>query len=91
MLIICSQIGFITGKEFDKDLSFSAEDTMNQDKHSKTDVIIEKHIPIDKSVPVEDFETRMAFLDESDFWKKFMNLNAIGVTVVTLFLYGFFY
>ena len=34
---------------------------------------------------------RMNYLHEKPFWKKFVNINAVLVMTVTVFLFGFFY
>ena len=34
---------------------------------------------------------RMEYMHEEPFWKRFLNVNAVIVMTVTVFLYGFFY
>ncbi|CAH1801672.1 unnamed protein product [Owenia fusiformis] len=39
----------------------------------------------------EEYELRMKIIQETSFWKMFMNINAIIIMVVLIFLYGFFH
>ena len=39
----------------------------------------------------ETHEERITFLTQTRFWERFLNVNAILVMTVTVFLYGFFH
>ena len=39
----------------------------------------------------ETHEMRLKFLSQTPFWAKVMNINAVVVMTVCVFLYGFFY
>lgn len=68
---------------------FTKEEEGNQphsdDNHMISDVIEEQE------EPMEDHKTRMLYLQQTPFWRKCVNVNAIVVMTVTAFLYGFFY
>ena len=44
----------------------------------------------EQQVFYEDHETRLQYLQQTDFWRWFLNVQAIIVCAVCVFLYGFF-
>ena len=39
----------------------------------------------------EDHATRVASIQQTPFWRTFMNVNAVILIFVTIFMYGFFH
>lgn len=51
----------------------------------------ENHEDKEEDMKVEEYESRLASIKQPVFWKNVMDINAIVMMAVTVFLFGFFY